>query len=129
MPGWFAVMAQVPGQPMPALPQPIEAPRHFIDRGTLILLACLIALASISLFWAFFLRQRPKGPRGTLVVDGSRRSSQAYGSSGRRRRRKRRENHPENFGRNPTLSETGGLPPPRAEPPEPPPAAESSGSL
>ena len=129
MPTCFPLIAQVPSRNVPLLPEPPTPPRRFADRGTIILLASLLALTLAIVLWAFFLRKRPKGARGTLVVDASRhRSSQAYGSSGRRRRRKRRDNHPENLGRNPTLSETGGLPPPRPEEP-PPPSAESSQSL
>lgn len=131
MPLGFPLIAQqVPGRDVPLVPEPLAPPRRFADRGTIILLASLLTLALVIVFWAFFVRKRPKGPRGTLTVDGSRhRSSQAYGLSGRRRRRKRRENHPENLGRNPTLSETGGLPPLRPEEPPSPPSAESSQPL
>lgn len=127
MPARTPLIAQIPPKATPLMPEPLEAPRRFADRGTMLLLACLIALTAISFFWAFFLRKRPKGPRGTLLVDSRRhRPSEAYGSSGRRRRRKRKATHPDNFGRNPTLSETGGLPPPRREEPDPPSAAPES---
>jgi hypothetical protein len=86
-----------------------------------------LAHAALLFFWAFFLRKRPKTARGSFVVTrADKHSDEAYGSSGRRRRRKRRADHPSNWGRNPTLSETGGLPPPRPEEPESPPPAQTS---
>jgi hypothetical protein len=129
MPNWSPIISQVSPPASPLLPGPLEPPRQFADRGTIILLSCLLALAAVVFLWAFFVRKRPKGARGTLIIDANRhRSSQAHGSSGRRRRRKRKDNHPENLGRNPTLSETGGLPPPRPEGTEPPPSTEPSRS-
>jgi hypothetical protein len=95
-------------------------PKLFGTDVTLIL-ALFLGLAAILFFWAFFIRKRPKNARGSLVVQRvEKHSGDAYGSSGRRKRRKRRADHPSNWGRNPTLSETGGLPPPRPEEPEAP---------
>ena len=94
-----------------------------------IILGIALALAAILFFWAFFLRKRPKSVRGSVVVTRrDKDSKEAYGSSGRRKHRKRRADHPSNWGRNPTLSETGGLPPPKPEEPESPPAAPSAQS-
>ena len=91
-----------------------------------IILAVVLGLAAVLFFWAFFVRRRPKNARGSLVVErAEKHSSEAYGSSGRRKHRKRRPNHPANWGRNPTLSETGGLPPPRPEEPGSPAAPPS----
>ena len=92
-----------------------------------VVLAIALALAAILFFWAFFVRKRPKSVRGSVVVTRrDKNSKEAYGSSGRRKHRKRRADHPSNWGRNPTLSETGGLPPPKLEEPESPPSAQSS---
>jgi hypothetical protein len=94
-----------------------------------VVLAIALALAAVLFFWAFFIRKRPKSVRGSIVVTrGDKHSKEAYGSSGRRKHRKRRADHPSNWGRNPTLSETGGLPPPKPEEPEDPPAAPSAQS-
>jgi hypothetical protein len=94
-----------------------------------VILGILLALAAILFFWAFFLRQRPTSARGSLVVQRlDKNSRETHGSSGRRKRRKRRADHPSNWARNPTLSETGGLPPPRPEEPEEPPPASSAPS-
>jgi hypothetical protein len=94
-----------------------------------VVLAIALALAAILFFWAFFIRKRPKSVRGSIVVTRhDKHSKEAYGSSGRRKHRKRRADHPSNWGRNPTLSETGGLPPPKPEDPEIPPPAPSAQS-
>lgn len=84
------------------------------DTGLVLGAIALVVLAL--LFWVAFLRQRPTHQRGSLVVTRARKGENArYGASGRRRRRRRRPDHPDNLGRNPTLGETGGLPPPRPE--------------
>jgi len=85
----------------------------------MLILGVVLCLAAILFFWAFFIRKRPRQARGTLV-EQSRHSGESRGSGGRRRRRKRRPEHPDNWGRNPTLGETGGLPPSRPEEPETP---------
>lgn len=85
-----------------------------------VILGVILALTIILLFWAFFLRKKPTRARGSLVVqraDNKGRDSQP--ASGKKRRR-RRSDPAETWGRNPTLSETGGLPPPRPDGPESP---------
>jgi hypothetical protein len=92
-------------------------------------LGIVLALAGILFFWAFFIRKRPKQVRGALVLQrADKHARENHGASGRRKRRKRRPDHPDNWGRNPTLGETGGLPPPRPEGPEVPPSAPQSPS-
>src|SRR5262245_2521246 len=82
-----------------------------IGRDVGYILAAVLILAALLFIWAFFVRKRPKHHHGALVVERAKKGdSEAYGSSGRRRRRKRRPGHPDNWGRNPTLGETGGLP-------------------
>jgi hypothetical protein len=119
MPTHSAFIAQIVKPDLPALPEAAPAPKAWGDRSATILLASLLAVAFVIFFWASFLRKRPRKGKGTLIADHDH-SSDSYGSSGRKRRRKRRENHPDNWGRNPTLSETGGLPPARADDSEPP---------
>lgn len=80
-----------------------------------VLLALLGALF-IGIVWAVFFRKHPRsGQRGVLVSGGGDDSDDSS-SSRRRRRRKRRDGRP----RNPTLAETGGLPPIRTEDVPPP---------
>lgn len=88
-----------------------------------IILAVSLGLAALLFFWAFFLRKKPTHARGSLVVERTEKNGRSSsGSSSRKRRRRRSES--EGWGRNPTLSETGGLPPPRPEEPETPPAQQ-----
>jgi hypothetical protein len=119
MPTLLHLIAQANPLNPPGLPESSPAAPQLADKNTMIVLAAVVVIAAVAFFWAFFMRKRPKNARGTIMVD--RRSSgsgHAFGSSGRRRRRKRRDDHPENLPRNPTLSETGGLPPPRPEEPD-----------
>jgi len=85
-----------------------------LNTEVIIILGCALAL-SIGLFiWAFFIRKRPKSARGSLVVERRRKGASGEEDT-KRRKRKRRPEHPDNWGRNPTLGETGGLPPERSE--------------
>ena len=127
--------------PLPILPvlaqvdstKEIEAMRDAAARNSkpsglsldlMFILGILLCLAAVLFFWAFFLRKRPRQARGALVTGHDRQSS-SRGSGNRRRRRKRRPEHPDNWGRKPTLGETGGLPPSRPEEPESPSEPES----
>jgi hypothetical protein len=78
----------------------------------IIILGCALALSVVLFVWAFFIRKRPKSARGSLVVE-RRRVNAVKEEDTKRRRRRRRPDHPDNWGRNPTLGETGGLPPAR----------------
>lgn len=86
---------------LPKLPTPVES----VDRQALsgILPVALVVLGVLAalLLWAVFLRRSPRGPRDRVLSDDPPRS-------GRRRRRHRRRDHRPS---NPTLAETGGLPP------------------
>lgn len=115
-----ALFAQVaaPGREVESLR---EQARNLPTKGPgpdlMLILAIVLGLAAILFFWAFFIRKRPRRAHGALVVQ---RRDDSQSASGRRRRRKRRPGHPDNWGRNPTLGETGGLPPSRPEEPEAP---------
>jgi hypothetical protein len=82
-----------------------------------------LVLLVILLIWAKYLRRRShrhSDPRITYRVIEENGAATETGSRRHRRRHKRRRR--EHRGRNPTLAETGGLPPPRPED-EAPPAA------
>jgi hypothetical protein len=116
-------LAQVPVLPKEPL-NPSKSQKLFGADITLVL-GILLVITAVAFFWAIFIRKRPKQIRGALVLERAPRHSknkESEGSSGRRKRRKRRPDHPDNWGRNPTLSETGGLPPARPEDPDNPPA-------
>lgn len=88
-----------------------------------VVLAVALGLAAILFFWVFFIRPKPTHARGSLVVSRvDKKSKEAGTSSSSRRRRRRRGDHPDSWSRNPTLSETGGLPPPKPEDSQTPPA-------
>lgn len=86
-----------------------------------VVLAIALGLAAILFFWVFFIRPKPTHARGSLVVSRTDKKGKEDGTSSRRRRR-RRGDHPDSWSRNPTLSETGGLPPARSEGSETPPS-------
>ena len=82
-----------------------------------VVLGVLVVLAALLFFWALYVRKRPREKFGAPAIS-SREHTGNGDFSGRRRmrvRRKRRRHHPDNFPRNPTLGETGGLPPLRPE--------------
>jgi hypothetical protein len=82
----------------------------------LFLLGAVCVLVLLFLTWAMFLRKRKDELSGWKVErrqHSSNGQSDASGHHHHRRRRRRREHRP----RNPTLAETGGLPPARPEPP------------
>ena len=114
--------AAAPMDPKGDLLKQLPPPKASQWFGTemLLLLGAIALIALVFFIWAFFIRKRGKGLRGSRVLRAPGEDSEArYGSSGRRKHRKRRPDHPDNLPRNPTLSETGGLPPIRPEEPEP----------
>ena len=121
------LIAQVNRPELDALKDAKKTSPKIFGTDVTLLLGVALALAAILLFWAFFIRKRPKHMRGALVVERAEKHSRdGHGSSGRRKRRKRRPDHPDNWGRNPTLGETGGLPPTKLEEPENPSAEPQS---
>jgi hypothetical protein len=102
-----------------------RAKPKFGGGDSMLIIGIGLFVAAALFFWAFFLRKKPAYQRGSIVIEKRRKddTSERYGKSGRRRHRKRRREHPDNWGRNPTLGETGGLPPPRPDDPEAPPAS------
>jgi hypothetical protein len=80
-----------------------------------------LVLLVLLLLWAKYIRKRShrhSDPRITYRVIDDGGSGDEGGSHRRRRRHKRRRR--EHRGRNPTLAETGGLPPPRPQDEAPP---------
>jgi hypothetical protein len=93
----------------------VQTGQPIMSWETKLVLVTAGVICAALLIWAMFLRKRPKELHGSRVIAEPDHKSQRVGSSGRRRHRKRRPTHPDNFGRNPTLAETGGLPPPRSD--------------
>jgi len=111
----------------------------FKATDTLVILGFIVVLVVALFAWAFFIRRRPTEQHGAhALVRPSRRARRrsrrnrevAPAETGTDRRlrvrRRRRRRSREDLPRNPTLGETGGLPPPRPdEPDETSPPAES----
>lgn len=93
----------------------------------ILVLGILVVVACLLFFWAYYVRRRPREKNGVPIISSREDSESEEG--GRRRvrvRRKRRRHHPDNFPRNPTLGETGGLPPLRPEEESVPPEGDAS---
>jgi hypothetical protein len=121
------ILAQIPDSPeLEAMKNTRKSSQKLFGTDITIVLGAALVLTAALFFWAFFLRKRPKHMRGALVVERADKHSRETGTSGRRKRRKRRPDHPDNWGRNPTLEETGGLPPERQPEPEEPPSGSTT---
>ena len=83
---------------------------------TLTIVGVGLGLAVILFLIVFLTRKKREGnshvPSSRVLVSSSRRP---HDGSGRVRVKKKRRRHPDNLPRNPTLGETGGLPPVRSE--------------
>lgn len=108
------VAVNVPGliAEVPKLPTTVDGVDWQMLSGItpVILVIGLLVVALVA--WALFLRRGPRNSRARLLTEDE-------PSSGRRRRRHRRREHRPT---NPTLAETGGLPPPKSDPPRDDPA-------
>ena len=96
--------------------QPVQKSVSTTVRDTLIIIGCALVLAAILFAGVYFFRKRKSHhhhhyPDPTTPVD----SEEQTHSRRKSRRRKRKPDHPDKRPRNPTLSETGGLPPLRQE--------------
>lgn len=88
-----------------------------LSTDLLLLLGAVVVLSLLFVVWAVFIRKRKADDLDKWRThkhhhDSSGDANQGSGDR-RHRRRRRREHRP----RNPTLAETGGLPPARIEPP------------
>ena len=89
-------------------------------REVLLVLGAIITVTSVLLVWARYFRKRRRHhshhhhhhhPSTDTSASGTTTAESGQESRRRRRRRRRREHRP----RNPTLAETGGLPPARSD--------------
>jgi len=91
-------------------------------RDMLIILGVAVVLGLLLFIWAYLThkkrRQHHSRDRLSKVITKAKKESPEASASKRMRVRKRRRAHPDQLPRNPTLGETGGLPPIR--PDEPP---------
>jgi hypothetical protein len=122
----FALLAQA-GDPSELIKaaDASEQKSPFLQFDTLLILGAVVAVAAILFLCAYLFHRRTMETAGELMVsqyNGPEGSASGERSGKRVRKRRRRVNHSDNLPRNPTLAETGGLPPPRPEEasPEPP---------
>ena len=123
---YFCFLAQLDGLNALNPAAPVAKSTGLVFMNVLAIIASALALGSILLLWARYYVRRSKRPRH-LHRERTRLSYPAPFLSDeadqhehdhrRRRRRYRRDHRP----RNPTLGQSGGLPPPRTEPSSDPP--------
>lgn len=111
--GGNLLMANV-AEALPSLDEVARGTRSQMG-AALPVLVIVLGILFVALIWAvFFRRPRTGRQRGTILEETD--GEPASGGGRRRRRRRRRDHRP----RNPTLAETGGLPPARVGEPPPP---------
>ena len=99
----FLLFAALPDSAL--LPNALPTQTQMSLRGMMPVVASVMVVLSVFVFWAVFLRKSPSTRRRGALLDGDSPGAQRP-QSGRRRRR-RREHRPSN----PTRAEAGGLPP------------------
>ncbi len=107
------------GSSAPLLP---DAPRasslhQWLGNPQFLLVAGLVvALTAVLFIWALVIRKRrPTDPHLRALEPGGVSAASSNGGHRHRRHRRRRRSDGSREHRNPTLQETGGLPPPRPE--------------
>ena len=104
-------------------PGSFDGPSRLVLTDILLILGALVALTLILFVWARYIRKQRRRrarsssskPHKLVLVEHHDDSSDEEFEPGSRRRRKFRKQRREHRGRNPTLAETGGLPPEREE--------------
>ncbi len=113
----YCLLAQ--GQTDPADLQPVnpESVSFAMTREMMLILGVALALAAALIGWAFFVRKRrPTDPHLRAIEAGPVTDKNAPAEPRRHHRRHRRHRHHGSHShRNPSLQETGGLPPLRPE--------------
>ena len=114
---------------------PEGGPRNATQREILLVLLCLGALSFGLLLWVAFVRKRKRRSSGhshrshqlsrTTAADETTAAGE-QGSEPRRRRHRHRRRRSSKYPQNPTLAQTGGLPPIRRD--EPPTPAQPTGT-
>ena len=94
-------------------------------RDMLLIIGVAVALGLLLFIWAYLnhktRRHHHSSDRLSKVITKAKKESPEVSASNRTKIRKKRRGHPDHLPRNPTLGETGGLPPIR---PEDPPSEE-----
>jgi hypothetical protein len=102
--------------PQPPIGEVTSGVRMMFD-GFAPVLAAILAVLGAVIVWAFFFRKRQRRPgERHRILDEKRREAKREGGHSHRRRRRREKRRPIN----PTVAETGELPPIGAGEPRPP---------
>ena len=119
---WKALYLLAQGNALNELPVSRETPSPLLTPEIKIILGLTLAVAASLVFWAYFIRKRkPTDPHARVIEAGPIGSDPGSDSSHRHHRRRRGHRHrrrrssSRSLQRNPTLQETGGLPPLRPE--------------
>jgi len=133
---WLLLLGAAIPDPIQDAPVPLTDNRtsnlsSFQMRDILLICGAAVAMGLVLFLWAYLTRknrqQEAAASRGARILSRPDRDhSEHHGRKGRVRMRKRRRDHPESWGRNPTLAEAGGLPPLRPEEPEPRPPSPAN---
>lgn len=112
--------------PLNASPLPDVQPSHLFGlrlRDILLVAGVALVIGLVLFLWVYLTHKNRRQHRSSQTVSKpiyrAEKESPEASSSNRMKVRKKRRRHPDNLPRNPTLGETGGLPPIRPE--EPPP--------
>jgi len=109
--------------PNNSLPQ--QEPTKLLGLGVrdlMLLVGIAVVVGLLLFFWVYMTRRerRQHLSRNKIITRAERQPRRDESDDRRRRLRKRRPDHPDNLPRNPTLGETGGLPPIRPDEPAQP---------
>lgn len=118
----FLAQGQVPNPMLPDKPRGASV-SSVMSREVMAVLGIILALALVLFIWAFFIRKRkPVDPHLRAIEPGPTLPEPAESSGGahrhrhhRRHRHRHRKRDGSHSQRNPTLQETGGLPPYRPD--------------
>lgn len=101
----------------PIHPSPAGGSGGLLLTDTVIILGAVLALVMLIVIWAVFIRKREDRRYNTLKVPNTR--NREEGNEDGKHRKRRRHHRRDHRSRNPTLAETGGLPPIRPDQPPP----------
>jgi hypothetical protein len=101
-------------------PRAPEPEHRFTANDMLIVITAALAVGLLLVIWAVFFRKKTEEKYEYPQVTKRKETQDEPSGDGERRRRRKRRRVRDHRPRNPTLHQTGGLPPPRSEDQPPP---------
>lgn len=126
-PCFFAASILAPGRKLPEIAR--TSATNATLRDILFVLLCLAVLSLGFLLWAAFIRKRRRHSSGHSHHITRTAAAGEKGTEPRKRRHRHRRRRSASYPRNPTLAQTGGLPPVRRDEPPAPPQQTGTQSL